>query len=82
MQPTQDQQQQSIHLQPGIDVYDDDGELKLKLKIFGGPSAGEIYYYKEEGQTIIIGRTPECNIRISDRLLSKHQASIQFFKQE
>ncbi|MFO0118146.1 MAG: hypothetical protein ACK521_11220 [bacterium] len=49
MQPTQDQQQQSIHLQPGIDVYDDDGEFKLKLKIFGGPSAGEIYYYKDEG---------------------------------
>lgn len=82
VQPTQETQQQSIHLQSGIDVYDDDGECKLKLKIFGGPSAGEIYYYKDEGQTIIIGRTPECNIRISDRLLSKHQASIQFFKQE
>jgi len=30
----------------------------------------------------VIGRTPECNIRISDRLLSKNQASISFFKGE
>jgi hypothetical protein len=30
-------------------VYEEDGEYKLKLKIFGGPSAGEIYYYKDEG---------------------------------
>ena len=83
VQPVHDQQQQQqIHLQQGLDVYEEDGEYKLKLKIFGGPSAGEIYYYKDEGQTIIIGRTPECNIRISDRLLSKHQASIQFFKKE
>lgn len=83
VQPSHDtQQQQQIHIQQGLDVYDDDGQCKLKLKIFGGPSAGEIYYYRDDGQTIIIGRTPECNIRISDRLLSKQQASIQFFKQE
>jgi len=44
---------------------------RLKLKIFGGPSSGEIFYFKNEGQEIIIGRTPNCDIRIDDKLLSK-----------
>jgi len=51
---------------------------RLKLKIFGGPSAGEVYFYKNEGQDIIIGRTPDCDIRINDKLLSKNQASIKY----
>lgn len=58
----------------------DDPSIKLKLKIFGGPSAGEIYYYKQEytGKAIIIGRTPDCDIKINDKLLSKSQANISF----
>ena len=71
---------QQLHLPEDLDVHADDNTYKLKLKIFGGPSAGEIYYYKEDfdGQTIVIGRTPECNIRINDKLLSKSQASVSF----
>jgi len=30
------------------------------------------------GKRIVIGRTPECDIRINDKLLSKSQASISF----
>jgi len=46
-------------------------QTKLKLKIFGGPSNGEIHYFQNEGQEIVIGRTPNCDIRIDDKLLSK-----------
>jgi len=61
-------------------VNAEDDSIKLKLKIFGGPSAGEIYYYRTDptGRPIVIGRTPECDIRINDKLLSKSQASITF----
>jgi hypothetical protein len=44
---------------------------KLKLKIFGGPTSGEIFYFKNEGQDILVGRTPNCDVRIDDKLLSK-----------
>ena len=30
---------------------------------------------------IVIGRTPDCDIRINDKLLSKNQASIRFAEQ-
>ena len=56
-----------------LDIHADEPSSKLKLKIFGGPSAGEIYFYKEEAhRQITIGRTPDCNIRINDKLLSKN----------
>lgn len=69
-----------LHVPVDLDIHMDDPSIKLKLKIFGGPSAGEIYYYKQEysGKSIVIGRTPDCDIRINDKLLSKNQASIQF----
>ena len=31
---------------------------------------------------IVIGRTPDCDIRINDKLLSKNQASISFTEQQ
>lgn len=70
----------SLHIPADLDINADDGTIKLKLKIFGGPSAGEIFYYKQDhsGKPIVIGRTPECDIRINDKLLSKSQASIVF----
>ena len=63
-----------IFIQPYLDIHADDPSLKLKLKIFGGPAAGAIYYYKqgqEESKRIVIGRTPDCDIKINDKLLSK-----------
>ena len=60
----------------------DEDSFRLKLKIFGGPSAGEIYFYKPElNKQIVIGRTPDCEIRINDKLLSKNQAVIQLSDQ-
>lgn len=45
---------------------------KLKLKVFGGPTSGEVFYFKNDGgQEILIGRTPNCDVRIDDKLLSK-----------
>lgn len=40
--------------------------------------ADQSSYFKNEGQEIIIGRTPNCDIRIEDKLLSKTQAHIKF----
>ena len=37
---------QQIKIASGLDIYADEPSAKLKLKIFGGPSAGEIYYYQ------------------------------------
>ena len=56
---------------------DDEGpHHTIKLKIFGGANNGEIYEFNVEqmnGGTrdILIGRTPDCDIKISDKLLSK-----------
>lgn len=48
----------------------------LRLKIFGGANNGEIYEYhvgqmQEGARDIFIGRTPDCDIKINDKLLSK-----------
>jgi len=75
-----DGNQQQLHIPSDLDIQEDDSTYKLKLKIFGGPSAGEIFYFREDHlrSPIVIGRTPECNIRINDKLLSKSQATITF----
>ena len=52
--------------------------LKLRLKIFGGPSTGEVYYFKSEQGIIRIGRATNCDITIEDAVLSKLQASIYY----
>ena len=53
----------------------------LRLKVFGGACQGEIYEFNAEkyadGKSILIGRTPECDIKINDKLLSKIQSSIK-----
>ena len=75
---------QQMHIPPDLNIHEDDPSFKLKLKIFGGPSAGEIYYHKQDftGKKIVIGRTPECDIRINDKLLSKNQATISYSPQD
>ena len=56
---------------------DDDGPHNLiRLKIFGGSNNGEVHEFSIEemdggNREIMLGRTPECDIRISDKLLSK-----------
>ena len=79
-QPQGAESGQQMHIAPGLDIYADDPSEKLKLKIFGGPSAGEIYFYNQDytGKKIVVGRTPDCDIRINDKLLSKNQAHIVF----
>jgi len=64
-----------VNLLPeGLD--DDDPHHTLRLKIFGGTNNGEVYEYNisemEDGErTILLGRTPDCDIKINDKLLSK-----------
>lgn len=48
----------------------------LKLKMFGGPGNGEVFEFnmndmKNRDKDILIGRTPDCDVRINDKLLSK-----------
>lgn len=53
----------------------------LRLKIFGGNNNGDVYDYKVndliEGGEILIGRTPECDIKVNDKLMSKIQCSVR-----
>lgn len=52
---------------------------KIRLKIFGGPRSGEVFYFKpEDCDEIKIGRSPQCNIKIDDEVLSKFQCHIYF----
>jgi len=37
-----------VHVEKGFEEDIDEEACRLKLKIFGGPSAGEIYFYKPE----------------------------------
>lgn len=62
------------------DVNEDvkSNRTRLKIKIFGGPSAGEVYFFTPTDETILCGRTQECHIRINDKLLSKHQCNIRY----
>ena len=80
---TGQQLQTTIHIPGDLDFKTTEQNANLKLKIFGGPSAGEVYYYSSSAlsKDIVIGRTPDCDIRINDKLLSKSQASIRFAEQ-
>jgi|TARA_B110000305_G_C19377178_1_gene607632 hypothetical protein len=54
----------------------------LKLKMFGGPGSGEVYEYnindmRGGDRDILIGRTPDCDVSINDKLLSKVQSHIK-----
>ena len=53
--------------------------MKLRLKLFGGPSTGEVFYFTPDDYepsnpkpTIIkIGRSNKCDVVIEDAVLSK-----------
>jgi len=54
----------------------------LKLKMFGGPNNGEVYEFNINDMQncdkhILIGRTPECDVKINDKLLSKVQCHVK-----
>ena len=44
---------------------------KLRLKLFGGPSTGEVFYFTGHEKKITLGRTNECDVHIEEGLLSK-----------
>jgi len=56
---------------------------KLKLRVFSvsKSEAPDLYCCQFENQEIIIGRSPNCDIRVDDELLSKMQATILFDEQ-
>ena len=48
-----------------------DQHMKLRLKLFGGPSTGEVFYFKPDSDMIKIGRSNNCDVVIEDAVLSK-----------
>jgi hypothetical protein len=62
---------------------DEDGLFHtLRLKIFGGSNNGDVYEYHVDqmlngNREIQIGRTPECDIKVNDKLLSKIQSHVK-----
>jgi predicted component of type VI protein secretion system len=52
--------------------------MKLRLKLFGGPSTGEVFYFKPDSDVIKIGRSTNCEVAIEDAVLSKLQAHIRY----
>lgn len=54
---------------------------RLRLKTFGGPSNGEVFYFNATEfieRKITIGRMPGVDVQIQDNLLSKKQTSLVF----
>lgn len=54
---------------------------RLRLKTFGGPCSGEVFYFNAAEfveQKITIGRMHDCDVQIQDNLLSKKQTSLVF----
>ena len=53
---------------------------KLKLRVFSVSKSEhpDLYCCQFENQEIVIGRSPNCDIRVDDELLSKMQATIMF----
>jgi hypothetical protein len=54
---------------------------RLRLKLFGGPSTGEVFYFSTDDipdNRIRIGRHPMCEIPIDDGLISKVQFTIYY----
>ena len=46
-------------------------QMKLRLKLFGGPSTGEVFYFKPDAEVLKIGRSTNCDVVIEDAVLSK-----------
>jgi len=61
-------------------LEDDGPHHTLRLKIFGGANNGEIYEFHVEdmqnNREVLIGRTPDCDIKVNDKLLSKIQSHV------
>ena len=36
--------------------------MKLRLKLFGGPSTGEVFYFKPDSDVIRMGRANTCDV--------------------
>ena len=64
---------------------DDEGpHHTMRLKIFGGSNNGEVYEFSvaemnKGHREIVMGRTPDCDIRINDKLLSKAQCHMKLW---
>ena len=49
---------------------------KLRLKLHGGPSSGEVFYFTGKETKITMGRMEDCEVHIEDALISKLQTTI------
>lgn len=63
-----------------IENADNESFVQLKLKVFSVNKADtpDLYSCSNKNQLMVIGRSPNCDIRIEDELLSKMQSTIYF----
>ena len=63
-----------------IEGADNETIIQLKLKVFSVNKADtpDLYSCINRNQLMVIGRSPNCDIRIEDELLSKMQSTIYF----
>ena len=54
--------------------------VQLKLRVFSVVKADtpDLYCCQHKDQVLVIGRSPNCDIRIDDELLSKMQATVVY----
>ena len=57
--------------------------MQLKLRVFSVTKADipDLYCCQHKEQLMIVGRSPNCDIRIDDELLSKMQATVSYSPQ-
>ncbi len=57
-----------------------DEVVQLKLRVFSVVKADtpDLYCCQHKDQVLVIGRSPNCDIRIDDELLSKMQATVVY----
>ena len=68
-------------------IEDEGPHYSLRLKIFGGSNNGEIYEYNMKEmdygkKQMLMGRTPDCDVRINDKLLSKTQCHLSLLYED
>lgn len=59
----------------------EDQTPRLRLKLFGGPSTGEVFYFSSgevAENRVRVGRHPMCEVPIEDGLISKVQLTIRY----
>ena len=61
-----------------------DDQQKVKLRVFSVVRAEQpdLFTLSHKDQVVVLGRSPNCDVRVDDDLLSKMQATIYFSQEQ